>query len=401
MAGSASNWFRPSSGPLKGQAVYLNKKARSGLSRQDVLTGLNTGTPDALQMVAQSPQPTAAARSRADMHATGARDVVRAKRALGNTEYQEYRKPDLPQDHPNRQNQSNLKKLFRKRNQAKMRLFAERRRGNPDAAEKLEGDIRILSYGIRSVTRKLLGPADQAAWDELINQENRGLNRMQNNQVQKPAGLPDQSDGNSYMLRTYSNEIYPYQSKAMDRYVLHSYQVNNGLRTGNLEKSPPMDGVSVARSNSIFRRRRNVRPDVEALDSLVQKVPQGAEISMYRGLDARILGDVKPGMLLRDAGFMSMGFRKDAAQTYADSGLESIDGDAPVDQSRVPAILRVNLREGTRVVPTLMEHPQGRAGEIMGQNEMLLDRGSTLRVSSVTEEDGYLMIDTEIVDQRG
>jgi hypothetical protein len=44
MAGSASNWFRPSKGPLAGQAVYINRAQRAGFSRNQVLKGLNLGT---------------------------------------------------------------------------------------------------------------------------------------------------------------------------------------------------------------------------------------------------------------------------------------------------------------------------------------------------------------------
>lgn len=53
MAGSASNWFRPSSGPMAGQAVYIDKPNQMDystygqpkpISRQALLSGLNAGS---------------------------------------------------------------------------------------------------------------------------------------------------------------------------------------------------------------------------------------------------------------------------------------------------------------------------------------------------------------------
>lgn len=43
MAGSSSNWFKVSAGPLKGKTVYLTKQQQGGLSRPETLGLLNGG----------------------------------------------------------------------------------------------------------------------------------------------------------------------------------------------------------------------------------------------------------------------------------------------------------------------------------------------------------------------
>jgi hypothetical protein len=56
MAGSASNWFRPTAGPLAGQAVYISKAQRAGLRSGSILAGLNNGMPFTLGLAnAQRP----------------------------------------------------------------------------------------------------------------------------------------------------------------------------------------------------------------------------------------------------------------------------------------------------------------------------------------------------------
>jgi hypothetical protein len=70
MAGSSSNWFRPSGGPYAGQAVYLSKQERGGLSRKEITDALETDVRSSLAPAvarvasfANSSRPAAAAKS--------------------------------------------------------------------------------------------------------------------------------------------------------------------------------------------------------------------------------------------------------------------------------------------------------------------------------------------------
>lgn len=58
MAGSASNWYKVSSGPLKGQTVYISKAQKAALGG-NILSSLNKGTPAYVNAASYRPPGTA------------------------------------------------------------------------------------------------------------------------------------------------------------------------------------------------------------------------------------------------------------------------------------------------------------------------------------------------------
>lgn len=69
MAGSSANWFRPTAGPMAGQAVYIPKNNRLNLSgqpqsRQSIMSVLNAGLPAGHPMVS-APRPAGVAQKKA------------------------------------------------------------------------------------------------------------------------------------------------------------------------------------------------------------------------------------------------------------------------------------------------------------------------------------------------
>lgn len=397
MAGSASNWFRPTAGPYAGQAVYI---LNAGVSRKAVLHGLNQGDDFALNLARTSQRPAGAARSKADAHVRSAYDLARTKQAIHALTH-ELREKHWRAD-------KNILKTHLKiqRAEGQLKKIHTGMDSSGTTPSEVKGEIDALTESLKDLLVQVSPHGDAAQLTMLRQREQRLIRDVERLQ---PVSLASRKlreietgphDENAYILKTYGSvNLSAGQHQAMVDYVKNSYQVNCGLRTGNVTNSSPMPG-DMSRYEEKFQRPRDVRSDIAALDSLVQTISKDTEIAVYRGIDGRYIGsDLRLGMELRDAGFMSMGFSERTASYYAKRGLESIDANTPVDHERIPTVLRINLREGARVIPT-MSRAFGDPGQNVAHNEMLMDRDTTLTVTGVSEQDGVLMIDTEVTKQR-
>lgn len=403
MAGSASNWYKPTSGSLAGQAVYISKAQRTQangkvLSYDQVLAGLNGDKKRMLSRAAKSQRPAGVARSGAGTAtpqaasaslatpkptgdtARTALDLVKTKRKID----QEY--SAIVQANASHADIANITSQIKDRERKMRGLgFAP---GGADRLEAVRSEVASLRQDLQKVAGGLAS-GDQARRLQELTGQRDALAGQLDRKPMRSLGTKKAHEENSYITDTYDTDrLTDYQSDAMDEYIENSFQINNGLRTGKLKNSPPMAGTR--------DKPRDVREDVESLDEMVQTVPKGGELTMFRGLDARLLGDLKPGTELHDKAFMSLGFNEDLTREYAMAGLEGVDAKVAADRERVPAIMRVHLTEGTRVVPAIT-HVRGKAE---AHNEMLMDRGTTMRVTGVSEQDGILVIDTEVASQR-
>jgi hypothetical protein len=98
------------------------------------------------------------------------------------------------------------------------------------------------------------------------------------------------------------------------------------------------------------------------------------DIVVFRGLNKDTLPDLKPGDEITDPGFMSTSFSRRIA--------------ARGREGRETEVLEITAPEGTKAV-------MGYAG----MDEVIVQRGTTLRVDDVTEEEGQRWIKATIVGQ--
>lgn len=363
MAGSASNWFRPSSGPLAGQSVYIERvHIYGGLSRSQIEHGLNTSEGHVIDAARRSIPPLGTARTRKpgpdEVYADAAIDLIMTNRRLDSLDKTITQLESVPKSHRSARTYERIEKL----NAEDAKLLRQR--------NKLESILEANEQPAPKRVRR-------------VDEFNTG----------------DITNGQDYVREAMVFQaINDDQHRAMDTYIENSYQINNGLRTGNLQASPPM--VHADQLPPRHRQPRDVRKDVAALDSMVQTIQPYADVAVFRGMDGRFLDRIRPGMELRDTGFMSMSFDRKTADHFAREGLESIDATAPLDRQRIPTVLQVNLRPGNRVVPTIRYDKNDATGQSSEFDEILLDRETTLTVSHVTEQNGVLVVTAEITGQR-
>jgi hypothetical protein len=116
-----------------------------------------------------------------------------------------------------------------------------------------------------------------------------------------------------------------------------------------------------------------IRQQVAALDKAIGKGTLTAETTLYRGTSMRFLGDVKPGSVMSDPAFLSTA-RTAAAADYFGSN----------------AMIRITAPRGTRAAD-VSHHAGGH------EKEILLGRGTKLRVTSVGTEGGRTVINARVI----
>lgn len=155
-----------------------------------------------------------------------------------------------------------------------------------------------------------------------------------------------------------SGGISEEQSNALSNYVAGS-DLNEGLRGGNLVGD--------------WRLK-----EADAISAAIRSSPLPEDTVLYRGGGVEY-ADLRPGQVYTDQGFCSTS----AKMSFAESCM-SVEGS--------PVLIRINAPEGTPGLPL-----DDALKEVMGADEVLLDRGSTFEVLTVeSDEDGTKLIEVRV-----
>lgn len=158
--------------------------------------------------------------------------------------------------------------------------------------------------------------------------------------------------------------LSPAQEKAMRFYQSPGFALMNGQLRGldrkDIKADVSFDDADLARANKASKD----------LHSAIRKAPPLTEpMTVYRGFSADQFGDLKPGMELKDKGFVSTSLTPDVSS---------------VGRAAKPATAEIVLPKGTKAA----------AGSA---REMVLPPGSKFRVASVATRRGIPHVRLELI----
>lgn len=162
----------------------------------------------------------------------------------------------------------------------------------------------------------------------------------------------------------WKNNLSPAQDKAMRFYQSPGFALMNGQLRGLDRKDIKAD---VSFNDADLERARKASKD---LHSAIRKAPPLPEpMTVYRGFSADQFGDLTPGQVLQDKGFVSTSLTPDVGS---------------VGKASKPATAEITLPKGTKAA----------AGS---SRELVLPPGSRFRVASVTSRKGVPHVRLELI----
>ena len=161
-----------------------------------------------------------------------------------------------------------------------------------------------------------------------------------------------------------SRDLTASEGDAVEGYALFSMQLNADLRNGN--KLSATD-----------------KENIESLDSAVNSSSAGKDTLLYRSMPASAVADVKVGEIITDKAYLSTSKRHDVARD-----LLGITGGTDV-------VVQIHARKGTRGVD--VNRALGKRSEYADQHEVLLPRGTQLRVTKMYDNGRFKTVYAEVV----
>jgi SPP1 gp7 family putative phage head morphogenesis protein len=154
--------------------------------------------------------------------------------------------------------------------------------------------------------------------------------------------------------------------------------MNNYLRTGRLAPTGELGQFDEALFQGGFDEPESkgwMDQQIAHMDGILDKTVLHGDLTVYRGVEAGKLGDVKAGQVLVDPGFMSTSAEKEQAQGFAEKG---------------GAVLKIKVKHGSKAlyIDSVVD---------LGQKELLFPRGSRLKVSAVRKEGAQKVIHATLV----
>ena len=186
--------------------------------------------------------------------------------------------------------------------------------------------------------------------------------------AQVPAALGAGTDGTPPdvigQYKDWRDSLTPAEDKAMRFYQSPGFALMNGQLRG---LDPAALKSSEHASDDDLRRARKASKDLAA--AIRKAPPLKQDTTVYRGFDAAQFGDLEPGKVVKDPGFVSTSVTDDAGA---------------VGRAKSAGQMKLTLPAGTRVA----------AGSV---RELILPPGSSVRVTGVTRKGSVTSVTAELV----
>jgi hypothetical protein len=175
-----------------------------------------------------------------------------------------------------------------------------------------------------------------------------------------------ESDAHKNAVQAFAAKLTPIETQVSNGYGVFGEVVNGALRAGR----PPSSADEKAA--------------IGALDSAIRKSKAPADMIVYRGIhsDRDPMAKLKPGVVIRDKGYVSTTGSRDIAAEFAHR-----EHTGKLDPSSTSVIVRIKVPKGHPAAPIPSTY--------RFEHEYLLPRGSKFKITSVAKEGGDTVVEAE------